>query len=183
MTTKKFSLGSRQQQGAILFVSLIMVLLISIAGLSAIRGSNLQELMAGNMRDRNLAFQAAEAGLRAGEFSVSAHVISLPAFNNADGYFDNLNGVNTFPPSTWSLTDWQNNAAATAMSLPLISDQPRYVVEKIIVPITISAALDGSGIDASSLDSFEESEFFRVTSRGTGGTENAAVILQSVYKR
>lgn len=56
-----------RQNGAVLFVALIMLLLLTIIGLTSIRGTSLQEGMAGNLREVNLSFQAAEAGLRAGE--------------------------------------------------------------------------------------------------------------------
>ncbi len=168
-------------------VALIMVLLISVIGLAAIRGSGLQELMAGNMRDHNLAFQAAEAGLRAAENTVRPELEVLPAFNG-NGYFKDLNksNDNPKPPTLWDSDTWKEaaNAITTDMDLTLASgEQPRYVLEKLVVPITIAAAADGSGIDTSSMDSFEEPEFYRATSRGTGGTINANVILQSVYKR
>ncbi|OZY83620.1 hypothetical protein CBP51_19645 [Cellvibrio mixtus] len=179
----------RKQKGIVLLVALIMVLLISVVGLAAIRGSGLQELMAGNMRDHNLAFQAAEAGLRAAETTIRPELEenALPLFTGG-GHFNDLNKANSEPkpPTLWDLDDWKSadNTVTTNMGLTLASgEQPRYVMEKLVVPITIAAAADGSGIDTASMDSFEEPEFYRVTSRGTGGTVNANVILQSVYKR
>lgn len=56
-----------RQDGAVLFIALIMLLVLTIIGLTSIRGTSLQEGMAGNLREINLSFQAAEAGLRAGE--------------------------------------------------------------------------------------------------------------------
>jgi type IV pilus assembly protein PilX len=58
------------QRGAVLIVALIMLLLLTIIGLSSMRGTSLQENMAGNMRDSNLALQASEAALRKGEQEV-----------------------------------------------------------------------------------------------------------------
>lgn len=178
-----------KQKGIVLLVALIMVLLISVVGLAAIRGSGLQELMASNMRDHNLAFQAAEAGLRAAETTIrpELEVSALPLFTGG-GHFNDLNKANNEPkpPTLWDVDDWKSadNTVTTNMGLTLASgEQPRYVMEKLVVPITIAAAADGSGIDTASMDSFEEPEFYRVTSRGTGGTVNANVILQSVYKR
>ncbi|WP_232023964.1 pilus assembly PilX family protein [Sulfurivermis fontis] len=56
-----------QQQGATLIVALIILLLMTIIGTVAMQGTTLEERMAGNTRDMNLAFQASEAALRAGE--------------------------------------------------------------------------------------------------------------------
>lgn len=66
----------RQQQGAVLVVALIMLLLLTIIGLSSMRGTSLQENMAGNMRDSNLALQASEAALRKGEDEVRAKFLA-----------------------------------------------------------------------------------------------------------
>lgn len=59
--------SARRQRGAVLIVALVMLLLLTMIGLSSMRGTSLQEAMAGNLRDGNLALQAAEAALRKGE--------------------------------------------------------------------------------------------------------------------
>lgn len=56
-----------KQHGAVLLVALMLLLLLTIIGLVSMRSTSLQENMAGNLRENNLSFQAAEAGLRAGE--------------------------------------------------------------------------------------------------------------------
>jgi Tfp pilus assembly protein PilX len=57
----------KYQSGVVLIISLVMLLLLSIIGISGMAVTILEEAMAANHRDRNLAFQAAEAALRAGE--------------------------------------------------------------------------------------------------------------------
>ncbi|MDG4559697.1 MAG: PilX N-terminal domain-containing pilus assembly protein [Candidatus Competibacter sp.] len=57
-------LAARQQRGAALVVGLILLVVITLVGVAAMRGTTLQEKMAGNLRDSNLSFQAAEAALR-----------------------------------------------------------------------------------------------------------------------
>lgn len=64
---KKNFTGIRQQGGAVLLVALVMLLLLTLISLSSMRGAALQENMASNLREGNVTFQAAEAGLRAGE--------------------------------------------------------------------------------------------------------------------
>jgi type IV pilus assembly protein PilX len=56
--------GLSCQRGSVLIVSLILLLVMTLLGLSAMQSSLLEETMAGNVRDHNLAFQAAEAALR-----------------------------------------------------------------------------------------------------------------------
>ena len=53
------------QNGSVLLISLVILLVLTIVGVSAMRNTTLEEKMAGNMRDKGLSFQAAEATLRA----------------------------------------------------------------------------------------------------------------------
>lgn len=54
----------RRQAGISLFVVLILLLVMSVLGIAVLRSSGMQERMSANMRDRGLAFQAAETALR-----------------------------------------------------------------------------------------------------------------------
>lgn len=51
------------QHGAALVMSLVILLILTILGISAMGTSSLEQKMAGNMQEQNRAFQAAEAGL------------------------------------------------------------------------------------------------------------------------
>lgn len=55
------------ERGAVLLVSLVMLVLLTLVGLAGMRMVQLEERMAGNLRDRQSALQAAEVALRAGE--------------------------------------------------------------------------------------------------------------------
>lgn len=52
-----------KQKGVALFVSLIMLLVLTIIGLSAAQRSNIQEKMAANTHMQNMAFNAAESAI------------------------------------------------------------------------------------------------------------------------
>jgi Tfp pilus assembly protein PilX len=56
-----------RQSGAALITSLIFLTILTILGMSTLGTALLESRMAGNSRDRNLAFQAAEMGLRDAE--------------------------------------------------------------------------------------------------------------------
>ena len=55
------------ERGVVLLVALVMLLLVTVLGLASVRMLTLEERMAANSFDRNLAFQAAETALREGE--------------------------------------------------------------------------------------------------------------------
>jgi type IV pilus assembly protein PilX len=71
----------RRQHGAVLVVGLIILVMLTLLGVQALRSNLAQERMAFNVRERNAAFQAAEAALRVGE------------------------GLNPFPASSAALPD------------------------------------------------------------------------------
>lgn len=95
------TLPSNRQRGAILIIALFMLLLLTIIGLSSMRGTMLQENMAGNLRDSSLALQAAEAALRRGEKEVTDKFIdnTLSTLETAPltGTYSNFPGVATVP--------------------------------------------------------------------------------------
>nr|WP_225583710.1 PilX N-terminal domain-containing pilus assembly protein [Pseudoxanthomonas sp. PXM02] len=56
--------AARDQQGVALIVVLILLIVMSILGIVIMRSSAMQERMSANLRDRSIAFQAAEGALR-----------------------------------------------------------------------------------------------------------------------
>lgn len=56
-----------RESGAVLVIGLILLVVLTLLGVQGMRTNVAQERMAFNMRERNLAFQAAEAALRQGE--------------------------------------------------------------------------------------------------------------------
>lgn len=89
------------QRGAVLVVALVMLLLLTIIGMASMRGTALQENMAGNLRENNLSLQAAEAALRKGEETVfdkfldnSFHDLEI---SDIEGEYDGFAGVTKIP--------------------------------------------------------------------------------------
>ncbi len=65
--------GMRRQRGVALVVALILLVVVTLIGLAASRGTMLQERMSANSYDRSLAFQRSESALRAAETAISAN--------------------------------------------------------------------------------------------------------------
>ena len=76
-----------KQHGAVMITALMILLLMTIFGISTMDTNILEEKMAGNMRDRNVAFQAAEAALRAGEGEVASWTV-LPDLRDVNDATD-----------------------------------------------------------------------------------------------
>lgn len=168
----------QHQAGSALMICLIFMLLLTIIGVGAMQSATLQERMAGNSRDQNLAFQAAEAALRAGEQRLQGSTV--PVFNNSTA---GLRQPVTNPGSTafWTAYDWTGTAGTNAGSQQYARDvagvpqRPRYVIEELP-----AQAMPGGSLKLAPID---DVGFYRVTARSTGQTADAAVVLQTVYKR
>lgn len=165
----------QHQSGAVLVVSLIMLLLLTIIGVTGVQSTSLEEKMAGNLRDKNLAFQAAESALNAAEKSLVPPA-ALPAFVAAGtGGFYTVNPTpNLSDSEIVKYSFWTTNPVATSLVAGLGNDivAPKYIIQEMGA-IDCPGAAVGSGGCAS----------YRITVRATGGSTNAAVILQSIYVR
>ena len=56
--------STHSQHGSALIIGLIFLVLLTVVGITAMQTTTLEEKMAGNQRDRSVAFQAAETALR-----------------------------------------------------------------------------------------------------------------------
>ncbi len=64
---RTFRPRTSSQSGAVLVIGLIILVVLTLLGVQGMRTNVAQERMASNMRERNVAFQAAESALRVGE--------------------------------------------------------------------------------------------------------------------
>lgn len=179
------------QSGAVLAISLIMLLLLTLIGTTSMSGTSLEEKMAGNLRDRNLAFQAAESALELGEAAVAALAPTVDCspghLANPVGYYLPLD-VNCDetkePTHIWDTSVWTDDAKsieysnATVDLVGGLSANPRYIVEDMG-----TVCLDASGVLVITLPCNAPNVIhhnYRITARATGGTTNSVVILQSL---
>lgn len=170
------------QNGSTLIISLMILLVLSLLGTSAMQVSTVEEKMAGNLRNANLAFQAAETALRAGEAALAA---AAPAnFNCADGLYPSgdfdCNGTDATPIWENANMDWTDDGLVVRYNgagLPkqLAYTQPAYIVEQL-APV---ANENGSLEAAVPLTT----DYYRITAWGTGGSDTAVALVQSIYKR
>jgi len=165
-------INSQTQNGMALVVSLIMLLLMTLLTISSMRTTILEEKIAGNYKDRNTAFQASEAGLRAGENYLRTTLV-LPIF---DGSTIGLYQPTTSGAARWEIVDWTDASEAVAyVGLADVADQPNYIIEEL-QPVSES----GGSLEVGTA---LENRFYRITSQAVGGTATAVVMLQSTYKR
>jgi type IV pilus assembly protein PilX len=178
-------LHRKRAGGMALFISLILLLMLTIVGVSAVQTTTLEVRMARNEHDSMLAFQAAESALRDGEAVVAA-------LEATDNFVDaGVNGLWTAAamgePHRWTLDGvWAQRrntsvAAPTAIGRVAGQPQPRFIIEYLTeVPRDAVAFASGDPYESAA---GERIEMFRITARGVGATEQSVVMLQSTYGR
>lgn len=176
--------GSRRhaESGVVLVVCLLILLVLTLIGVTSTRSTTLQQRMAGNQYDRELAFQAAEAGLRAGERYLEA--MSLDAFDGTNGLYD-VNTDSYYPPPddiNFDSSYWQSSSTATrAMTASLPGYDAGMLPRYYIVHTTRIAPITSKNTDPT--HAIPPSNVYRIVARGTGPDGKSPVVLQSFYKR
>lgn len=182
----------QHQHGVVLVVSLIFLMLMTIIGVTAMQGTTQEEKMARNAAQRALAFQYAEAGLRAAEASLTKIVgssfdnttlglrgpVDITTTNIANYWMDKYDWKAPAPIDDGGSICWcddPSNAAFCDTLTPDIRNEQRYVIEEL-------TTVTGDGeppLDASKPLPTANKTLFRITARSTGNITDAVVILQS----
>jgi type IV pilus assembly protein PilX len=176
-----------RQRGMSMFITLIFLVLLTLIAVTAMRVTGLEERMAGNTRDRALAFQAAEMALRTAEGILTA--ATPPAFDSTSCFYP-TQAAGTVLRET---VDWAGASSCQVAyhsdpaddTSPLVSilsgvnTSPRFIIEEL--PPLPTSTSGGSVKESPTL--FSEVGIYRVTARGVGGTGNAVVMIEGTYRR
>ena len=174
MKTSRNCNTQHAQHGSVLVVSLMILVVLTLLGISSMSGSIVEEKMAYNNRDYNLAFQAAETAMRNAE-DFADSIASMSAFGTTAGlYAEDVN------PDVHNIATWTGANAIQLASGTIegVHTQPQYIIELLSSEgqedININNYGESSGIGALNT--------FRITVRATGGTEATVVMLQTHYR-
>ncbi len=161
------------QKGAALPISLFILTVMTLVGVSAMNNTLMEEKMAGNIRNVHRAFQSAESALENGESFLNQ--ANLPSFENSSGLYQ----VTTNGTHRWESVNWSSDTEtrASTKSLNNINQAPRYIIEELpTVSVPNSSQVLG-------FTPGDRVEYYRVTARGTGTNDNSVVVVQSTYRR
>lgn len=171
----------QQQSGIVLVIGLIMLLLLTLIGVTGMQVSGFEEKMAGNSRDQNVAFQAAETALRAGERKIVA-IGGLGAFDGSGELLGVDDALHDFSSSAiWA--SGSSDSVEVSSGLSGVATEPRYYIK------FLKTEDDGSGGASININSYGNINagaalsYFTVTARGTGGRDSSQVILRSYYSK
>jgi type IV pilus assembly protein PilX len=173
-----YSLSMKKQSGVVLIVSLIMLLLLTIIGITSMQVTGIEEKMSGNIRNKSLAFQSAETALRDSEVWIASRT-DEPAVDAINVWA--LNAIDPTPTNStrwWhEVTNawWGANAIASSVTPPEVATVPYTVIE--FKHFASDTLIIGTTNTTPGMN------FYQVTSRGTGGNDKARIMLQSVTTR
>ena len=109
MTSLRNPTNPRNQQGAVLFISLILLVVLSLIGIASMQVTTLQEHMAGNYYTQSRAFEYSEWMVRTQESAIySAYAAGNAFVSNDESCQATYNGAG-------SVDAWANNKTATAV--------------------------------------------------------------------
>lgn len=173
----------RKEQGTALIFALVMLLLLTILGITAVTTSSLQEKMAGNMRDQFMAQQAGDSILFDGQ-SLIFNQLTKPVPNCPPDPAVRIWDSNCLPTNVgataanwWQTANdawWLANGILSTVGNTYTSQEPRFVVERIQeVPDNLEIGFKKGA----------ETFYFRTTGWSVGISDYSRGLFQSVFHK
>lgn len=167
-----------KQSGVVLFVALILLLILSLLGVTAARMQTVEERMARNDNNRQLGAQAAEAALRAAEIGILNGTYTNFVANTGGLYSPDLTQGSPLTGMDWTVAANTLPYPGPALTnLPPPSRTPKIVIENLN-PVAGS----GQSIQVVGLNGPPPVTVFRVTAQGVGADGTSTTMLQTIVR-
>ena len=179
-----------RQRGMTLIIGLILLMMLMSISVIGFRNTTMSERMTGNALDRNTSFQSAESAGKEALTVIESGTLSGVGYYDASHIQTKAGGSlfwtsNATPPTigtpaidcfttatlTANVFNWTGCAAEVPTKYANNATKALYVIELI-----------GSQSNCASPVQ-TDSKSYRVTSKSTGGSGNAEVVLQTIYNK
>lgn len=167
-----------RQKGAVLFLSLVILLVLTLLAVSGMQGSIMQERMSTAQRDGMFALEIAETAMREAEATLDG-LSDLSAFSGTNGYYDGTDSTvsvpSPFDASTWA--DTGNFVQGTEVD----GITPAFMFEykgKVVVDAEGQLPRDFSQYGS---DGDSEFDYARILVRATGPSGSSIRLLEGFY--
>lgn len=192
------------QRGATLAIVLIFLVVLTLLAVTALSTTTLEENIAGNLRDRNLAFQAAEAALRDAKMDIEN--MKAPGVSGDPRRSAPISGATNFgKDDTYPSCSDATSGATLGLCLPtgtLYDDAALNATTILTEKFTVAPSVAyGTFTGATALDKVASQPrylieaiklrprgdsrpniVYRITARGYGARMESQVTLQEVYR-
>ena len=170
----------RNQRGAVLVSVMIYMLVLSMIGISSMRGTAMEERMASNQWEHSRSFQAAESALIDASqwFLFQTDLIGASSDGSSDiwssGAVSNAVANGTFDWATHGLVYGSSSGNSTSLFGDLYA-MPRYVMEE--------SGFEPSDNDPDTLAKLTGVFYYSVSALGNGRSEGARTVLQTTLEK
>lgn len=203
------TVGGHRQSGAILIVTLLFLVILTLIGLSAMSTTTFEEKMSGASRDWNLALAAAEAAIRDAEYDISAKYVpgqptAVRQIGGLTGFGDETSAENgTCSTSSGSLGlglcrrtasgGTPTMAPASSPVVSFLSTDTKSVAYGTYTGASVAGyPIKGvsqqpryfiTGYAVQTAYDTGLTYFYEITARGFGANPNTQVTLREVFRR
>lgn len=168
----------KKQQGAVLAISLIILLVLTVVVMSGNQTVVMQEKMTASVRDAHISLQDAEIGLLAAATQIES-LTGTGGFSDAGtgGFYSQQNGpINVFDSANWA------SGKYLSTTNPVTGNTIQYYIEDVdIIPVPDE---DLSGINMMGYGQTTgggDVNAFKVVSRATGMSGTAERVVVGFY--
>lgn len=171
----------RKCRGAVLVIALILLLVLTLIGITAARLETASEGMARNDDNHQLALQSAEAALRDGQAIIALHGAGDFLTEN-NGLYNLTQELQTTSASVADTINWSSPgtqamqySGAALGSVPQ-APQPAQIIIESLPPV----APPGSPLTGSGYGGNPQWQVYRITAHAEGGDSSSSVTLQTI---
>lgn len=168
--------SSRRQQGFSLVIVLILLVVMSVLGVAVLRSSAMQERMSANLRDRSMAFQAAETALREAQVDVLGNA-AISDLQYGKTLTELRNAGKPVTCTNDGICDQSSATPETPVAKTAADGKSTYIIEYL--GTGKGSTLQGVCETTAAISNYQcQRPMFRITARGrTAGV--AEVVLQA----
>ncbi len=172
---KHSTLSFQRQTGVTLIVSLVILVALTVIGVSSMQSTRTEISMAGNQRELGMTFNAAEAGLRDAEAWVEDSITKTVYADPTDGLYSETDE----DPDYGDSATWDSADAATPVVYD-VHEQRLFIVRYVGDRSQYELAAVNIGGYGSARPGITVSGV-RIAARGPGPSGHARRCLQSYY--
>jgi Tfp pilus assembly protein PilX len=181
-------ISASRQRGAVLFISLIVLVAMTLAGIALMRSVDTGNLIAGNLAFRNAATNAGDGGLEAARNWLTGQSAGALQNDIVPGYI--ANWQDTFDPKTFN---WP--AQAVLVGTDSVDNAVYYVVHRMckdsgksidatdctkVTALSVGSTKGGAAYGSAALTG-SSLPYFRITSKIVGPKNTVSYIQAFVY--
>ncbi len=191
------------QRGVIVFIALIVLVAMTLAGIAVMRSSGSAVLTAGNLALRETATLAGDRGIeKAVDWLRTKGPTFLQNTNGAEGYYswwnDQLPALTTgeFDPILWGKDNWEKTDRAVLVETDAGGNTIRYVIHRLCSAsgpadapgtecVTLSDPTSGGSMRAleggEKVLTAQTQVYYRITARVDGPKNTVSIVQATVY--